>query len=319
MGRPNRIHISGAWYWVSNRVMPGKLMFKSDDDYLSFLTLMEDFFERYGVEIHGYCLINTEYHFLLKTTGTNLPEAMRHIQSIYTQHWNKRWSSAGPLFRGRYHATLFQHKRYLLDMSAVLHSIPSYKAITQDDVNYPWSSCRIYENQQQTLPNNLVCSAIVSELNERQIVDYRQFMKSSSWHYLRYILDSKKRPSVIGDSEFKLGISLKAGDSLAFTSHLNDDAIPKQLDKVLDSVSTVMSVKRKALFEAKRGQLNIPRMMAIYLSHSKARLSLNELASEFGLNHYSSASSAMQRYQKLRAREVRIKRLESEVIRRLEH
>ena len=42
------------------------------------------------------------HHLLIETPRTNLDRIMRHINGIYTQRYNGKMKTDGPLFRGRY-------------------------------------------------------------------------------------------------------------------------------------------------------------------------------------------------------------------------
>lgn len=316
MARPNRIEYSGAWYWITNRAMPNRQVFQEQHDYQLFVSMLPEIAERFHIELHSYCLLPTEFHILVRCQLANLSEGMRHLQSLYTQRWNRNWRSAGPLFRGRYLATLFQHEQYLLPLSAMLHHLPTCYELCGRIDQYAWSSAADYLEQRPITPS--LHTAEVHRQVEQLGMTYADFMLGTDWHSIGQLLSAKKRPVILGDQQFKQEVV--ARDEAGAAQHVwQESPEPAELEKVLSSVSAVMDVQPKALFEARRGQLNIPRMMAIYLSHCQARLSLNQLADHFGMAHYSSASSAMQRYQKLRAKEHHIRRLESEVLRRLEH
>jgi hypothetical protein len=45
-----------------------------------FLTLLVETSQLFGIEIHAYCLMDTHYHLLVKTSRANLARAMRHTK-----------------------------------------------------------------------------------------------------------------------------------------------------------------------------------------------------------------------------------------------
>lgn len=67
MSRPLRIEYNGAWYHVMNRGLGRRDICKSDDHFKEFLNLLDDVSGRFGVEIHGYCMMSNHYHLLIKT------------------------------------------------------------------------------------------------------------------------------------------------------------------------------------------------------------------------------------------------------------
>ena len=68
--------------------------------------------------------MGNHYHLLIRAPRGNLPEAMRHLDSVYTTRLNKDLSKDGPLFRGRYKAILVEADEYLLHVSRYIHLNP---------------------------------------------------------------------------------------------------------------------------------------------------------------------------------------------------
>ena len=117
MARPLRIEYPGAWYHVMNRGAGRKKIFNATPHYELFLTLLEEVSERFGAEIHAYCLMGNHYHLLLHTPEGNLQRSMRHLNGVYTQRYNRMRGTDGPLFRGRYKAIVVDADHYLLHLS----------------------------------------------------------------------------------------------------------------------------------------------------------------------------------------------------------
>ena len=61
--------------------------------------------------------MGNHYHLLVKTPEANLGRAMRHINGLYTQRYNRLRKQDGPLFRGRYKAILVEEDSYQLQLS----------------------------------------------------------------------------------------------------------------------------------------------------------------------------------------------------------
>ncbi len=108
MSRPLRIQYPDAWYHVINRGRRGEKIFLSKEDYQSFIILLKELNEVYNVKIVAYCLMENHYHLLIKTPDANLSRAMRHLNGVYTQRYNKRHNYDGQLFRGRYKSETFE-------------------------------------------------------------------------------------------------------------------------------------------------------------------------------------------------------------------
>ncbi len=62
MGRPLRIEYAGALYHITSRGNERKEIFLGDADREKFLEILEDYYDRYGILIHSYLLMDN--HFL---------------------------------------------------------------------------------------------------------------------------------------------------------------------------------------------------------------------------------------------------------------
>jgi len=102
MPRVERIEYKDAYYHVMNR---GRIkLFRTNKDYVAFLKTLEEAVEGFGIFIHAYCLRQTiiTYYLNSGTPHANISRAMRHINGVYTQRYNRLNSSDGLLFRGRF-------------------------------------------------------------------------------------------------------------------------------------------------------------------------------------------------------------------------
>lgn len=85
--------------------------------------------------------MDNHYHLSVKTPRGNLSRAMRHINGVYTQRFNRKIKNDGPLFRGRYKAVIVDGDSYLLQVSRYIHLNPVIKAkMVKKVIEYSWSS-----------------------------------------------------------------------------------------------------------------------------------------------------------------------------------
>ncbi len=68
--------------------------------------------------------MDSHYHLLLSTPTGGLSRAMRHLDGIYTQKFNRVHHRDGPLFRGRYKAILIDAEEYFLSVVRYIHKNP---------------------------------------------------------------------------------------------------------------------------------------------------------------------------------------------------
>src|SRR5476649_1819645 len=108
MSRPLRLEYSGAWYHVMNRGINRMEIYLNDEHRKMFTNLLAEISTLFEVKIHSYCLMDNHYHLLLETPHPNLSKAMRHLNGLYTQRFNRLENRDGALFRGRYKAILIE-------------------------------------------------------------------------------------------------------------------------------------------------------------------------------------------------------------------
>ena len=176
MPRPLRIEFENAWYHVMNSGVGRRDIFKTDKQRKIFLNVVGKAVKVFGAEVHAYCLMSNHYHLLVKTPRGNLSQVMRHINGVYTQHFNRDDQSEGPLFKGRYKAILIDGERYLLQVSRYIHLNPLEAKLVKKADKYRWSSYLGYlksDNTDSWLTVNEIL-AMVNKKNSREV--YRRFV-----------------------------------------------------------------------------------------------------------------------------------------------
>ena len=99
MPRSPRLEYENAYYHVMNRGRGRQTIFRGGAYYRAFVQTLAEAHQRFGVEIHAYCLMGNHYHLLVKTPNANVGRCMRHISGLYTQRHNRLARTDGPLFR----------------------------------------------------------------------------------------------------------------------------------------------------------------------------------------------------------------------------
>jgi REP element-mobilizing transposase RayT len=142
MARPLRIEFPGAVYHVTARGNALKSIFLDDQDRLSFLEVLEQVVSRFHLVLHAYCLMGNHYHLLLETPQANLSKALRQLNGVYTQAFNRRHGRLGHVLRGRFKAILIDRDAYLLGLCRYVVLNPVRAKITRKPDTYRWSSYR---------------------------------------------------------------------------------------------------------------------------------------------------------------------------------
>jgi REP element-mobilizing transposase RayT len=152
MGRPLRVDIQEGWYHVMNRGVARQATFHCDADRVEYGRLLGVGHERFGVEVHAYCLMPNHYHLLLHCPLAGLSAFMHQLGSVYTRHVNDRIGRDGPLFRGRFHSIPITDDRQLLATVRYIHRNALDVAGVTSPTEYRWSSHRAYLGHRRRAP-----------------------------------------------------------------------------------------------------------------------------------------------------------------------
>jgi len=147
MARPLRLQFPGAIYHVTARGNDRRPIFEDDDDCARFLVVLDATVARYRVLCHAYCLMGNHYHLLFQTPGANLSAAMRQLNGVYTQRFNRRHEQCGHLLQGRFVAQLVDGEAYLLEVCRYVVLNPVRAGLVAHPGEWGWSSFRATAGQ----------------------------------------------------------------------------------------------------------------------------------------------------------------------------
>ena len=300
MSRPLRIEYEGAWYHVMNRGAGRRAIFRTDSHRQIFLDLLADLSDRFNIETHAYCLMGNHYHLLLHTPLGNLSRGMRHLDGVYTQRLNRLTKSDGSLFRGRYKSIVVDADAYLLQLSRYIHRNPQEARMVGQLGDYQWSSYRAYVGKCKP-PVWLQQDATFSTLGGKH-KRYRRFVEEGDADTeLKDFYTGKSTSPILGDKQFKERILLKHGAVAAESrSALKKVMQPPTLVEIEQAIAKVFQIPVKSIHTSRRGQLNLPKLMALQLGQQLGQQSLQELATHYQFSSYGSVSTAIGRYRKMR-------------------
>ena len=297
MSRPLRIQYPDAWYHVMNRGRRGEDVFTGKKDYNAFINLLKELVEDYNVKIAAYCLLSNHYHLLVQTPTANISRAMRHLNGVYTQRFNKINHCDGQLFGGRYKSILVDADSYLLELLRYIHRNPLESGMVNNINKYTWSSHKAYlsgSKKWDWLHKKYVLS-LFSRNGGESIRRYKQFVSKGTLEEINQILARKKLPTVIGSNSFVEKIK-----ELFFTDKKHEEVpesryLAPDIDKIIEEVCKFYNVNKDVLFSSRRGLFNEPRNVAIYLIRRLRGGTLKEAGKIFGIEKNSTVSSVVER------------------------
>lgn len=211
MGRPPRVQLAGACYYIVLQGNNRQDIFLSNQDRRYFLSLLRAYKGRWSLKVYAYSLMPSSAELLLETAQPNLSMVMQGFNTTYTKHFNSQRGSVGHVFGGRYKALIVDKERHLGEMTRYVHLACVRSGLKEKPWRYQWSSCSAYV--ESSLKEPLIDSDSV----------LRQFGKirfKSSVRYLRYIKDGMRTASesvlpsaggVIGGEAFRARVESSAG------------------------------------------------------------------------------------------------------------
>lgn len=200
MPRPLRIEYNGAWYHVMNRGTNHQLIFHNDEHRKIFLSLLGELAQQFYIETHAYCLMDNHYHLMLRTPIANLGKAMRHLDGLYTQKFNRSENRDGPLFRGRYKAILVDAESYLLELNRYIHLNPLSINSSTSPYNYPWSSYQAYIGLQKKEP--WLHTDLILNLFNKNRKKYQEFVDEGIPDEITKFYSKSHLSSILGKEDF---------------------------------------------------------------------------------------------------------------------
>ena len=79
-------------YGVTQRGNQGQWVYRDDQDFQEGLDLMSKYAARYGVNIHGWCLMHNHGHWIFEASSEDsISNVMRDMQGCYSRYLNKKY------------------------------------------------------------------------------------------------------------------------------------------------------------------------------------------------------------------------------------
>jgi hypothetical protein len=136
---------------------------------------------------------------MLETPQTNLSRAIRHLNGVYTQAFNRRHQRVGHLFQGRFKAILVEKEAYLLELCRYVVLKPVRARLVSHPRAWQWSSYRATAGE-QAVPAWLTVEWVLGH--------FAQERSQAQQAYRRFVADgmaSQDRPWTHLHSQIYLG------------------------------------------------------------------------------------------------------------------
>lgn len=282
-----------------NRGAAHRLVFRSATHRMTFLELLGEISTIYDIEIHAYCLMGNHYHLLVRTPRAGLSRAMRHLDGVYTQRFNRSVRTDGPLFRGRYRSVLIGGESQLSCVSRYIHLNPLEAKLVARPETYRESSYRAYLGLCGA-PAWLQTAETLRRFQPGDVrQNYRRFVMAGTDDETRAFYAEARRRPILGSDEFRKRIEerLRASVSRAGPEQPDCRLLIQRptLDEIAITVCRAFEVMPRDLRSASRRKYGFSAVRGAFvlLGREVGGWPLAEVATWVGYRSYAAASKAM--------------------------
>jgi len=140
-----RLVYDDSVYHIVQRGNNGLKIFKGDEDFEMFLSIIGRYLYKFQLEIYHYCLMPTHLHLLLKVFDKEkLAKFMQGLLQSYRFYYKKKHAYTGYLYQNRYRNKWVSKDEYLLECGRYIERNPVRAGIVKNPDEYQWSSCMCY-------------------------------------------------------------------------------------------------------------------------------------------------------------------------------
>ena len=211
MARKLRFKIAGVAQLITQRGINGQAVFFSDQDYLYYLSILNETAIKQDCQIHAFVLMSNKIHILATpSTPDGISQLMKGVGQRYVSYINAIEKRSGTLWQGRYKASLVESGQYLLACMRYIEMAPVRASVVKIPKNYQWSSYKA-NAQGQDVKVKITQHESYSSLepwidkNNKEIQEkYKQlFRGQQSDKELQQIRKAIKSSLIYGSKEFQ--------------------------------------------------------------------------------------------------------------------
>jgi putative transposase len=141
MARRLRYILPGVAVHLVQRGVNRAACFRTQSDYLVYLSQLRELCTKYGCAIHAYCLMTNHVHVLLTpNTAEACTLVMRDLGRRYVPYFNRRHERTGTLWEGRFRSCIVESASYVLACYRYIELNPVRAGMVDHPFSYPWSS-----------------------------------------------------------------------------------------------------------------------------------------------------------------------------------
>ena len=140
MARFPRVVVVDVPHHVTQRGNARQVILASDNDRLTYLALLREYAQLYGLSVLGYCLMSNHVHLIaVPHSETALSHSLKQAHGRYAAYWNGQRSSSGHVWQGRFYSCPLDEK-HLWEALRYVELNPVRAQMVERPEQWPWSS-----------------------------------------------------------------------------------------------------------------------------------------------------------------------------------
>ncbi len=286
MARPLRICFPGALYHVTARGNERRPIVVDDEDRQRFVRTLASMVEEHEVVCHAWVLMTNHYHLVIETPRANVSQAVKHLNTLYSQAYNRRHDRVGHLFQGRFSGILVDKETYLLEVCRYVVLNPVRAGLAPSAADWPWSSYGA-TSALVPCPPWLTVDWLLGHFGTRRAIAasaYQRFVAEGLVRD-RSLWSEMRGRAVLGSEAFVTDIRTRVG-AVDDRELLSPVAAPRPdtpgMEEMLNGVSAAYRLTVAELLDPDTRHMEA-RRVAMYLVRRVARQGLATAAARFGI------------------------------------
>ncbi|MFC1621152.1 transposase [Candidatus Omnitrophota bacterium] len=145
MPRIKRLVSDGSVLHIVQRGNNKQAVFRDEEDFKKFLSIIRKYIAKFKVEIYHYCLMRNHIHILMKIfEKKTLAKIMQGMLQSYHFYYKRKYGYIGYLYQGRYRSELITDDSYLSECGRYIERNPVRARMVKNPDEYKYSSCKHY-------------------------------------------------------------------------------------------------------------------------------------------------------------------------------
>ncbi|MBI2474793.1 MAG: transposase [Candidatus Taylorbacteria bacterium] len=193
MPRQTRVAIGGLIYHVINRANGRERIFKTDNDYVHFESLMLEAVELIGMRVLSYCIMPNHWHIVLyPKNDSDLSKFMMWLTTTHVRQTRVKTNSVGSghIYQGSYKSFPIENDNHLLTVIRYVEQNPLRAKLVNKSEEWRWSS--LFRRTRGNKEDKKILSQLPTELPSNYLQSVNTVLRNDDLEAIRYSVKKGK-------------------------------------------------------------------------------------------------------------------------------